>query len=34
MKAEFPAKVVIKIQKNNKVEYIYINVEKIQEIKK
>ena len=34
MKAEFPAKVVIKIKKNNKVEYIYINVEKIQEIKK
>lgn len=34
MKAEFSDKVVIKIQKNNKVEYIYINVEKIQEIKK
>ncbi|QYC52349.1 hypothetical protein [Fusobacterium phage FNU_1P] len=32
--AEFPAKVVIKFEQNNKKDYIYINVDKMEEIKK
>lgn len=32
--ANFPAKVVIKFEQNNKKDYIYINVDKMEEIKK